>query len=104
MVHRPSTVKSAGGGDGGGGEGGGAGGGEGGGGEGGGGEGGGAGGGEGGGKGGGGAGFAQTSHPLRVVLPSDAHVKALPSTTPLGPVAPLYVTPFTISLSQALVT
>ena len=50
-----------------------------------------------------GAGAAQTSHPLAWVFPSDNHVKALlPSTTPLGPVVPLYVTPFTISLSWLL--
>jgi hypothetical protein len=45
-------------------------------------------------------GAAQTSHPARVPLPSDDHVKALPSTTSLGPVVPSYSTPFTVSLSQ----
>ena len=91
-----------GGGDGGGGEGGG---GEGGGGEGGGGEGGDGGdGGDGGGGGvGGGAACAQTAHPARVTLPSEDHVKeALPCNTLLGPIVPLYVAPFTISLSQQL--
>jgi hypothetical protein len=57
-------------------------------------------------KGGGGAGgaaCAQTSHPLRVTLPSEDHVKeALPSNASLGPVVPSYVTPFTISLSKPL--
>ena len=48
--------------------------------------------------------LAQTSHPVVVTLPSEDHVKALrlPSNTLLGPVVPLYVTPFTISLSQPL--
>jgi hypothetical protein len=46
-------------------------------------------------------GAAQTSHPLLVTLLSDDHVKALlPSTTLLGPVVPLYSSPFTVSLSQ----
>ena len=48
---------------------------------------------------GGGAACAQISHPVLIVLPSEDHVKALPSNTLLGPVAPLYVAPFTISLS-----
>ena len=46
-----------------------------------------------------GAGAAQTSHPLPWLLTSDDQVKALPSTTPLGPVVPSYVAPFTVSLS-----
>ena len=54
--------------------------------------------GEGSGGGGGGA-RAQTSHPARVTLPSEDHVKALPSNTLLGPVVPSYLAPFTISLS-----
>ena len=48
---------------------------------------------------GGGAACAQTSHPARLLPLSDAHVKALLSSTPTGPVVPLYVTPLTISLS-----
>ena len=48
---------------------------------------------------GGGAACAQTSHPARVTLTSEDHVKALPSNTLLGPVVPLYVAPFTISMS-----
>ena len=61
-------------------------------------------GGDGGGDGGsgGGAACAQTSHLARVILPSEDHVKALPSNTLLGPIVPLYVAPFTISLSQQL--
>ena len=114
-MHGPTTVKD----DGGGGEGGGVGGelggggegeggggeGDGGGGEGGGGDGGdgdngGDGGDSGGGGIGGGAGCAQTAHPAPVTLPSEDHVKeALPSSTLLGPIVPLYVAPFTISLS-----
>ena len=48
----------------------------------------------------GGAACAQTSHPVRVTLLSEDHVKeALPSNTLLGPIVPLYVAPFTISLS-----
>ena len=91
-VHGPTTVKDDGG-EGGGGGGGGEDGG-----------GGGSGGGEGGegGEGGcsGGAACAQTSHPVRVTLRSEDHVKeALPSNTLLGPIVPLYVAPFTISLS-----
>jgi len=31
--------------------------------------------------------------------PSEDHVKALPSNTLLGPTVPLYLTPFTVSLS-----
>ena len=63
-------------------------------------EGGGGGGGGGSGEGGGGGGAcAQTSHPARVTLPSEDHVKALPSNTLLGPVVPSYLAPFTISLS-----
>ena len=44
---------------------------------------------------------AQTSHPVpsNQKLSSEDHVKALPSNTLLGPVVPLYVAPFTISLS-----
>ena len=57
-------------------------------------------GGDGGGDGGGAC--AQTSHPARVTLPSEDHVKALPSNTLLGPVVPSYVAPFTISLSKPL--
>ena len=65
------------------------------------------------GMGGGGA-CAQTSHPsrsLHVREPhvdpkaqlAEDHVKALvPSSTLLGPVVPLYATPFTISLSKPL--
>ena len=46
---------------------------------------------------------AQTFHPALLTLPSDDHVKeALPSTSPLGEVVPLYVAPFTISVSQQL--
>ena len=52
---------------------------------------------------GGGAGCAQTAHPAPVTLPSEDHVKeALPSNTLLGPIVPLYVAPFTTSLSQQL--
>ena len=51
---------------------------------------------------GGGAACAQTSHPARSKLVSEDHVKALPSSTSLGPVVPLYATPFTISLSWLL--
>eukprot|EP00964_Phaeocystis_antarctica_P080719 scaffold50429_cov51-Phaeocystis_antarctica.AAC.1 len=54
------------------------------------------------GGGGGGAACAQTSHPARVTPPSEDHVKALPSSTLLGPIVPLYVAPFTISLSKPL--
>ena len=55
------------------------------------------------GGGGGGASCAQTAHPARVTLPSEDHVKeALPSNSLLGPIVPLYVAPFTISLSQQL--
>ena len=84
-VHGPTTVK--GGGDGEGGDGGGGGEGD---------------GGEGLGGGGisGGAACAQTSHPGLVTLPSEDHVKeALPRSTLTGPIVPLYVAPFTISLS-----
>ena len=58
-------------------------------------------GGEGGGEGGigGGAACAQTSHPARVAVESEDHVKALPSNTLMGPIVPLYLAPFTISLS-----
>ena len=55
---------------------------------------------------GGGAACAQTSHPARFISSSEDHVKALlSSSTLLGPVVPLYVpplyvTPFTTSLSQ----
>ena len=59
-------------------------------------------GGDGGGAGGmgGGAACAQTSHPTRFPLESEDHVKSpVPSSTLLGPVVPLYATPFTISLS-----
>ena len=53
--------------------------------------------------GGGGASCAQTAHPGKVSLSSEDHVKeALPSNTLLGPIVPLYVAPFTISLSQQL--
>jgi hypothetical protein len=45
---------------------------------------------------------AQTSHPVLGLVLSDSHVKALPSTTLLGPDVPLYSRPFTISLSQPL--
>jgi len=48
------------------------------------------------------SGAVQTFHPVSVVLTLDNHVKALASTTPLGPVVPLYATPFTVSLSQPL--
>jgi len=48
---------------------------------------------------GGGVACAQTSHPVRVTVASEDHVKALPSNTLLGPVVPLYGTPFTISSS-----
>ena len=48
----------------------------------------------------GGDGCAQTTHPAPVTLPSEDHVKALPSNTLLGPVVPSYVAPFTISLSK----
>ena len=51
---------------------------------------------------GGGAACAQTTHPAPVTLPSEDHVKALPSNTLLGPIVPLYVAPFTISLSWPL--
>ena len=45
----------------------------------------------------------QSSHPARLKPPPEAHVKALvPSSTLLGPIVPLYVTPFTISLAQPL--
>ena len=54
-----------------------------------------------GGIGGGGA-CAQTAHPAPVTLRSEDHVKALLGNTLLGPIVPLYVTPFTISLSQQL--
>ena len=54
------------------------------------------------GGGGDGGARAQTSHPARVTLPSEDHVKALPSNTLLGPTVPLYVAPFTISLSKPL--
>ena len=57
------------------------------------------------GGGGGGAACAQTSHPAPVTLPSEVHVKAftaLRSNTLLGPIVPVYVAPFTISLSQPL--
>ena len=105
-VHGPSTVNDGGGGgegDGGGGEGGGEGEGDGGGGLGDGGGGLGDGGSDGGdGGGGGGAACAQTTHPAPVTLPSEDHVKALPSNTLLGPIVPLYVAPFTINLSQQL--
>ena len=48
-------------------------------------------------------GAAQTSHPGELTLLSDDHVKeALPSTSPLGPVVPLYVALFTISWSKPL--
>ena len=57
---------------------------------------------EGGGGGCGGAACAQTSHPARVTLTSEDHVKALPSNALLGPIVPLYVAPFTISLSKPL--
>ena len=42
-----------------------------------------------GGGGGGDAWFAQTSHPEYRKEPSDDHVKALPSSTPMGPLVPL---------------
>ena len=51
---------------------------------------------------GGDASCAQTSHPASLKPESDDHEKALPSGTMLGPVVPLYVSPFTISLSQQL--
>ena len=62
----------------------------------------------------GGAACAQTSHPaFRLILgppppchvkvPIEDHVKALvPSSTLLGPVKPLYDTPFTTSMSQLI--
>ena len=54
-----------------------------------------------GGAGGAGGVGRQTSHPASFALLSEDHVKALlPSGTLLGPVVPLYVTPFTISLSK----
>ena len=49
---------------------------------------------------GGGAACAQTSHPARVTLPSEDHVKApSPNNTLRGPIVPLYVAPLTISSS-----
>ena len=47
-------------------------------------------------------GAAQTSHPAKLIPPSEDHEKALPSTSPLGPVVPLYVALFTISWSKPL--